>query len=136
MYDIDTLYFLRRIAYAHCLDFAGASCLELLRGTAYLPMVFDLLGAQIGSRVHLATLAITEPDLCEIGSGSSVDAGAILFGHSLDRGRFSQGALKIGRSCALDNHALLVHGTNLGKQTHLTPSSATLPNSKIPGYGT
>jgi hypothetical protein len=133
VYKIDSIYFLRRLAYAHCLDFAALFCLDIMKGTPILPMIFNALGARIGSRVHLDTLAITEPDLCEIQNNCSISASAVLFGHSLDRGLFSQAPLTIGRGSSIDNHALLLLGTALGNFTHLEHSSATLMHSVIAG---
>lgn len=132
-YKIDSAYFFRRLAYAHCLDFAALFCLEMLKGTPLLPMVYNLLGARIGSRVHLDTLAITEPDLCVIQDNCSINSSAVLFGHGLDRGQFSQAPLKVGAESTLDNHSLLLLGTTLGNFTHLKHSTATLPNSSIAG---
>lgn len=133
VYKIDSIYFLRRLAYAHCLDFAALFCLDIMKGTPILPIVFNVLGARIGSRVHLDTLAITEPDLCEIQNDCSISSSAVLFGHSLDRGLFSQAPLTIGRGSSIDNHALLLLGTALGNFTHLEHSSATLMHSVIQG---
>lgn len=133
VYKIDSVYFLRRLAYAHCLDFAALFCLDVMKGTSFLPMVYNLLGARIGSRVHLDTLAITEPDLCEIQDNCSIGSSAVLFGHSLDRGQFSQAPLKLGTGSTMDNHSLLLLGTTLGNFTHLRHSSATLMHSVIAG---
>lgn len=102
VYKIDSVYFLRRLAYAHCLDFAALFCLGVMKGTSFLPTVFNLLGARIGSRVPLDTLAITEPDLCEIQDDCSISSSAVLFGHSLDRGLFSPAPLKIGTGSTMD----------------------------------
>lgn len=136
VYKIDSVYFLRRLAYAHCLDFAALFCLGVMKGTSFLPTVYNLLGARIGSRVHLDTLAITEPDLCEIQDDCSISSSAVLFGHSLDRGLFSQAPLKIGTGSTMDNHSLLLLGTKLGNFTHLQHSSATLMYSVIAGSST
>ena len=136
VYNIDSVYFLRRLAYAQCLDFAALFCLGVMKGTSFLPMVYNLLGARIGSRVHLDTLAITEPDLCEIQDNCSISSSAVLFGHSLDRGLFSQAPLKIGTGSTMDNHSLLLLGTTLGSFTHLQHSSATLMHSVIAGSST
>ena len=136
VYKIDSVYFLRRLAYAHCLDFAALFCLGVTKGTSFLPTVYNLLGARIGSRVHLDKLAITEPDLCEIQDDCSISSSAVLFGHSLDRGLFSQAPLKIGTGSTMDNHSLLLLGTTLGSFTHLQHSSATLIHSVTTGSST
>ncbi|KAL8827363.1 MAG: hypothetical protein Q9191_003235 [Dirinaria sp. TL-2023a] len=104
-----------------------------MRGTPFLPLVYKILGAHIGSRVHLDTLAITEPDLCEIQNNCSINSSAVLFGHSLDRGQFSQAPLKVGSGSTMDNHSLLLLGSSVGKYTHLKHSSATLMHSVISG---
>jgi hypothetical protein len=100
-------------------------CLDIMKGNPILPIIFNALGARIGSRAHLDTLAITEPDLCKIQNDCSISASAVLFGHSLDRGLFSQAPLTIGRGSSIDNHALLLLGTGLRNFTHLEHSSAT-----------
>ena len=135
-YKIDSVYFLRRLAYAHCVEFAALFCLDVMKGTPFLPMVYNFLGARIGSRVHLDTLAITEPDLCEIQDDCSISSSAVVFGHSLDRGLFSQAQLKICAGSTMDNHSLLLLGTTLGNFTHLEHSSATLMHSVIAGSST
>ena len=133
VYQIDSIWFLRRLAYAHCLDFAGMVCLESLKGTISLPWVYRALGARIGSRAHIDTLAITEPDLIEIGDDCSINSSVILFAHSLDRGHFSQAPLKIGKRSTIHSHSLLLLGTTLGESTHLEHSSATMMNSTTVG---
>ena len=133
-YSIDSLYFLRRLAYAHCLDFSASFILEMMKGTPYLPSVFSMLGAKIGARVQLETVAITEPDLCEIQDDCSINSFAVLFGHSLDRGRFQQAHLVVGTGSTMNNHALLLLGTVLGDATALEHSSATMGHSMITGF--
>ncbi|GGK19050.1 hypothetical protein GCM10010124_09580 [Pilimelia terevasa] len=104
----------------------------LLAGTPALPVYLRLLGARIGERVHLETVAFGAFDLLRIGADSSVGPGADLRGWAVADGVLRVGRIAVGDRCFVGARAALGPDVVLGDDCALDDQSALAADSQIP----
>ena len=97
--------------------YGGHGILGLLTGTAWVPMYFRCLGADIGKDCSLfssgtPSLYFTEPDLLHLGNRVCVDD-ASLVGHINTRGKFDLNPLYVGDRSVLRSGSRLLSGARM-----------------------
>jgi len=93
------------------------SSLDILRtlyATLYLPPWFRLLGARLGKRVEISTVAHLSPDLLSIADESFVADSVFICAFQVDRGWVTVAPTRIGRRSFLGNSALLPPNSDIG----------------------
>jgi len=103
--------------------YGGHGILGLLTGTAWVPMYFRCLGADIGPDCSLfasgtPSLYFTEPDILHLGSRVVVDD-ASLVGHINTRGKFDLNPLYVGDRSVLRSGSRLLSGARMEPDTCL-----------------
>ena len=84
--------------------------------TLFLPPFLRLLGAKLGKRCELSTIAQISPDLIEAGDECFYADAAIIGGKRIYGGYFQIDKCKIGNRSFVGNSAMLPIGTNLGDE--------------------
>ena len=103
-----------------------------LAGTPLLNLYYRLLGARIGTNVHLGTDSFSAFDLLTIGDDTSVNADASLLGFTVEDGWLKIGPITLGRGCfvgtrsVVREHATLADGARL-EDLSMLPRGATIP---------
>lgn len=103
--------------------YGGHGILGLLTGSAWVPMYFRCLGAEIGKDCSIfssgtPSLYFTEPDLLHIGNRVCVDD-ASLVGHINTRGKFDLNPLYVGDRSVLRSGSRLLSGARMESDTAL-----------------
>ncbi|WLT31300.1 Pls/PosA family non-ribosomal peptide synthetase [Geothrix sp. PMB-07] len=89
----------------------AAAPLDYLVESPWLALYFRLMGARIGSGVHLATTSLAAFDLTDIGDEASIGQDARLSGYTLEDGFLEIGPIRIGRRCYVGNRSILCAGS-------------------------
>jgi non-ribosomal peptide synthetase-like protein len=113
VYKVESWFYLRRWS-TDCLVRISSGLLYPVYSTIYLPTWLRLMGARIGRRTEVSTVANMLPDLVEIGSESFFADGSIVGGRRLFRGHVHLARNRIGARSFVGNSAVLPVGTDLG----------------------
>jgi non-ribosomal peptide synthetase-like protein len=95
----------------------GLELLHPLYATLYLPPWFRLLGAKLGKRVEISTVAFITPELLTIDNESFIADSACLGAPKIHRGWLSLGATAIGKRTFVGNSALVPNATQIGDES-------------------
>jgi len=106
--------------------------LSRLSGTPLLPWALRLLGARVGSDVHLDSDEIAAFDLVEIGDGACVDEGASLVGAEVESGVLILGTVRVGRGCFVGARSVLRPGTVMEDGARLDDLSLLPAGGRVP----
>jgi non-ribosomal peptide synthetase-like protein len=90
--------------------------LHPLYATLYLPPWFRLLGAKLGKRVEISTVAHITPELLSIDNESFVADSACIGATKVHLGWLSLGKTSIGKRTFIGNRALVPTGAMLGER--------------------
>ena len=126
-------FFLRRLVFNHQLAFLRALGLETWQSTQLLVGLYRLLGANIGSLVVCNSILVTEPDLLDVGSCTSIDSQAVLFSHVVERGMMTLAHTVIGRACRVGQRAVLLCGSRMDDGVALAHSSVSMKGQHMRG---
>ena len=104
-----------------------------LAGTPLLNIYFRLLGARIGTNVHLGTDSFSSFDLLTIGDDTSVNVDAAVLGSTVEDGWLKIGPVNIGSRCfvgtrsVVREHTTMHDGARLGDLSMLPRGSIVPP---------
>ena len=130
-HQLASIFFLRRLVFNHQLAFFRAVGLDTWQNTQLLVMLYRLMGACMGSRVALNTILVTEPDLLDVGSRSSIDSRAVLFSHVVERGVMSLEHSRVGEDCVIGQRAVLLCGSRMEDGVALTYGSVAMKGQTL-----
>ncbi len=105
---------------------------DYLAGTPLMGLFYRLLGAKIGSNVHLAADMATAFDLVSIGDDSSIGTDAALLAHTVRDGRLILAPVTIGKRCFVGNRAVVAGGTAMADDARLEDLSLLSPGMSVP----
>ncbi len=105
---------------------------HFLSGTPWLNVYYRLLGAKIGTSVHLSAIGIDVPDLVSIGSHSSIGYSAKLVNSSIEKGWLTIGRIDIGDRCFVGASSVLSENTAMESDTYLEDLSMLPQQQRIP----
>jgi non-ribosomal peptide synthetase-like protein len=101
-------------------------------GTALLPILLRLLGASVGSNVHVGDLvSISGHDLISIGSGASIGAMAMIQAVQITTYGISVESISIGTDAVVGVKSVVCHGTRMGDHSVLWDQSVALTGSEL-----
>ena len=106
--------------------------LHLLADTPLLNIYYRLLGAKIGTNVHLSSVNINVPDLVSIGADSSLGYETKLLNATVEQGWLKIGSIKIGNSCFVGTSAVLSENTIVEENASLEDLSMLPSGQRIP----
>ncbi|QDL56826.1 Pls/PosA family non-ribosomal peptide synthetase [Rhodoferax aquaticus] len=106
--------------------------LSYLRGTPWLPVAFNILGARIGKGVYLDTTDITEFDCAHIGDYSELNALCCPQTHLFEDRVMKIDTVVIGRKVNLGPRASVLYGAVVGDNAMLGPLTLAMKGEHIP----
>ena len=112
-YRVQSLFYLRKWLVDGLMQMA-LEILHSLYATLYLVPWFRLLGAKLGKRVEISTVAHITPELLEIDSESFIADSACLGATRVHLGRMFIAATRIGKRTFIGNSALVSSATTIG----------------------
>lgn len=95
----------------------GLELLHPLYATLYLPPWFRLLGAKLGKRVEVSTVAHITPELLSIDDESFIADSACMGATRVNLGWFEIADVSIGKRTFVGNSALIPAGTRIGNES-------------------
>ena len=105
---------------------------QMFSGTPFKSVVWRLLGVRVGRRVLDDGCSIVERTLVRIGRESTLNAGSILQGHSLEDGTFKSGYITVGARSTVGTGAFVHYGVNLGDGAVLDADSFLMKGEHVP----
>jgi non-ribosomal peptide synthetase-like protein len=106
--------------------------INYLAGTPLLGLFYRLMGARIGTNVHLAAHNATAFDLLSIGDDTSVGIDASLLAHTVRDGRLILQPVTIGKRCFIGNRAIVAGGASMADDSRLEELSLLPGGKSIP----
>ncbi|KAL4591428.1 hypothetical protein LXL04_004393 [Taraxacum kok-saghyz] len=92
-------------------DIASKNLAVHLKGTVFVKLWFEMLGAKIGSCVVLDTIDITDPYLVTIGDGSVIAEGALIQSHEVKNGVLCLQPIRIGENSCVGPYGVIQKGS-------------------------
>lgn len=106
--------------------------ITLLNGTPYKPMLWRLLGAQVGRRVFDDGCAIIERSLVSVGSNCTLNFGSIVQCHSQEDGSFKSDRTTLGDGVTVGVGALVHYGVTVGDDVVIVADSFVMKGEDLP----
>ncbi len=106
--------------------------LRFLRGTPWLPLAFQLLGAKIGRGVYLDTTDITEFDCVHIGPHSELNALCCPQTHLFEDRVMKIDHVHIGARVNIGPRSTVLYGARVGDDAQLGPMTLVMKGESIP----
>lgn len=103
-----------------------------LADTAWMPMIWRLLGSKIGKNVTMRGLCITETDLVTIGHGVIIEPGAIVQPHTLENRVIKTNPVRIGSGAKLGSDCCVLRGAVIGDSVTLQPGTLIMAHDVLP----
>ncbi len=93
--------------------------LELLQGTAWLPMAMRLMGTKVGKRVWMNTTDITEYDMVSIGDETALNEDSGPQTHLFEDRVMKVGKVEIGKRCSIGARSIILYDTAIGNDVKI-----------------
>ena len=106
-----------------------------LVGTPLLGLYYRLLGARIGSNVHLASDNVRAFDVVAIDDDATLGVDASARGCAIEHGELVIGAVRIGKRCVVGARSVHATDTTMHDDATLGELSLLTSGSSIPGGG-
>ena len=108
--------------------------MRYLRGTPWLPLAFNLLGAKIGRGVYLDTTDITEFDCAEIGEYSELNALACPQTHLFEDRIMKVDVVRIGKRVYLGPRCSVLYSAEVADDAKLGALTLVMKGEFIPAH--
>ncbi len=106
--------------------------MRYLRGTPWLPMAFNLLGARIGKGVYMDTTDITEFDCVHIGDHSEINALCCPQTHLFEDRIMKIDQVEIGSGVYMGPRSCVLYSAQVGDNVTLGPLTLVMKGEFIP----
>lgn len=103
-----------------------------LAGTPLLGWYYRLLGAKIGTNVHIGSDSLAAFDLISIGDDTCIGCDTDISGCTVEDGVLKIGAVSIGRNCFVGNRAVIRENTVIEDAAKLEDLSLLPAGGRIP----
>ncbi|MEI6485320.1 MAG: Pls/PosA family non-ribosomal peptide synthetase [Sphingomonadales bacterium] len=113
-------------------NLAVPNLLEPLRGTAWLPLFFRLMGSRVGKRCYLDSTDITEADLVEIGDDVAINDFAGIQTHLFEDRVMKVSGVKIGNRATIGSYAIILYDAEIGDDAQLGDLSVVMKGEQLP----
>ena len=101
-------------------------------GTPVAPMLLRLLGCKIGRHCFINTALFSEFDLVRIGSGVSLNFGAVIQNHLFEDRVMKSSYLDIEDGCSVGNMAVVLYDSRMEQGSVLGPMSLLMKAEVMP----
>ena len=108
--------------------------LRYLRGTPWLPVALNLMGARIARGVYLDTTDITEFDCVRIGAYSELNALSCPQTHLFEDRVMKIDQVEIGNHVTLGARSAVLYGASVGDGAQLGPLTLVMKGENIPPH--
>jgi non-ribosomal peptide synthetase-like protein len=106
--------------------------MRYLRGTPWLPLAFNLLGAKIASSVYMDTTDITEFDCVEIGAHSELNALSCPQTHLFEDRVMKVDSVRIGSRVTVGARSTILYGAQIADGVRLGPMTLVMKGESLP----
>ena len=106
--------------------------MSYLRGTPWLPLAFNLLGAKIGRGVYMNTTDVTEFDCVQIGDYSELNALACPQTHLFEDRVMKIDHVQIGKRVTMGPRSAVLYGAKVGDDAQLGALTLVMKGEHIP----
>ncbi|MGJ7511826.1 Pls/PosA family non-ribosomal peptide synthetase [Variovorax sp. GT1P44] len=106
--------------------------MHYLRGTPWLPIAFNLLGAHIGRGVYLDTTDLTEFDCVHIGDYSELNAQSCPQTHLFEDRVMKIHHVNIGKQVTVGARSIMLYGATVNDGAQLGPLTLVMKGESIP----
>jgi non-ribosomal peptide synthetase-like protein len=106
--------------------------MHYLRGTPWLPLAFNLLGARIGKGVYMDTTDLTEFDCVTIGDHSELNAQCCPQTHLFEDRVMKIHHVNIGARVNVGPRSIVLYGANVNEGAQLGPLTLVMKGENIP----
>jgi non-ribosomal peptide synthetase-like protein len=106
--------------------------LHLFDGTPFKPVMWRLLGVDMGRRVFDDGCSIVERTLTSVGSETTLNMASVLQCHSLEDGTFKSDRITIGSGCTLGTAAFAHYQVTMDHGSLLEADSFAMKGSHLP----
>jgi non-ribosomal peptide synthetase-like protein len=106
--------------------------MNYLRGTPWLPIAFNLLGARIGRGVYLDTTDLTEFDCVRIGDHSELNAQSCPQTHLFEDRVMKIHHVNIGARVSVGPRSIVLYGATVNDGAQLGPLTLVMKGESIP----
>jgi non-ribosomal peptide synthetase-like protein len=106
--------------------------MRYLRGTPWLPVAFNLLGAKIASSTYMDTTDITEFDCVEIGEHSELNALSCPQTHLFEDRVMKVGTVRIGSRVTVGARSTILYGAQIADGVRLGPMTLVMKGEDLP----
>jgi len=106
--------------------------MHYLRGTPWLPIAFNLLGAHIGRGVYLDTTDLTEFDCVHIGDYSELNAQSCPQTHLFEDRVMKIHPVNVGKQVSIGPRSIVLYGATVNDGAQLGPLTLVMKGESIP----
>ncbi|MGI9611699.1 MAG: Pls/PosA family non-ribosomal peptide synthetase [Acidimicrobiales bacterium] len=106
--------------------------IQAYNGTPFKPVIWRLLGVDIGKKVFDDGAFIIEKAFASIGDNCILNAGSIIQCHSQEDGGFKSDRTSLGSGCTLGVGAFVHYGVTMGDDATLSTDSFLMKGQEIP----
>jgi len=106
--------------------------MRYLRGTPWLPLAFNLLGAKIASSAYMDTTDITEFDCVEIGAHSELNALCCPQTHLFEDRVMKVDSVRIGSRVTVGARSTILYGAHIADGVRLGPMTLVMKGEDLP----
>ena len=105
----------------------------LFRATPLWTMHLRLAGAQLGKRVYVNSLAVSDYNLLDFGDDVVIGASVHLSGHTVEAGVVKTAAVKLGDNVTIGIGSVIEIGVDIGTNAQVGAMSFVPKYTKLPG---
>ena len=113
-------------------NLADSWLLQLLQGTALIPLYFRLLGARIGRRVCMESTWLTEYDLVSLGDEVCLGADATVQTHLFEDRVMKMDHIDLGAGCSVGTDSVVLYGSRMEPEAVLGDLSLLMKGETLP----
>jgi non-ribosomal peptide synthetase-like protein len=106
--------------------------LRVFDGTPVKPLLWRLLGVQMGRRVFDDGCVIDERTLTSVGDDVTLNMASVIQGHSLEDGAFKSDRVTVEAGCTLGTGAFVHYAVTVGAGSLVEADSFVMKGSSIP----
>jgi acetyltransferase-like isoleucine patch superfamily enzyme len=108
----------------------------VFRGSPIWTTYLRLNGAQIGKRVYVNSVFVSDHNLLELGDGVVIGSEVHLSGHTVEGGLVKTGAVRLGRNVTIGLGSVIDIGVTVGDDSQVGALSLVPKHTRLDAHGT
>jgi non-ribosomal peptide synthetase-like protein len=110
--------------------------LTMFNGTPFKPLVWRLLGVQVGKHLFDDGCSIPEKTIVTIGDDCTLNAQSLIQCHSMEDGAFKLDGTTVGDDCTLGVNSFVHYGVTIGDGAFIEADSFLMKGEEVPAGAT